>query len=90
MKEEIFCEYCDEELSEEKGELSHGCLRCHYDPRVYKIQKLTQELADAREVIAFYGEELNWNYDEIERSDSRDGGGKRAREFLTKYPEDKK
>jgi hypothetical protein len=37
------CPYCDKELSEEKGEMAHGCLDCHYDPRVEKIWDLTEE-----------------------------------------------
>jgi hypothetical protein len=44
-KQEIhFCEYCEKELSEEKGELAHGCLNCHYAPWVYKIDKLRKAL----------------------------------------------
>lgn len=58
----IFCEYCEEELSEEKGELAHGCLRCHYDPRVDKIKHLEAQLKEASEVIGFYGDPKSWLY----------------------------
>lgn len=57
---EILCKYCDKELSEEKGELAHGCLDCHYDPRADKIDLLNRRLKEAEEVIAYYANYSTW------------------------------
>jgi hypothetical protein len=89
-----FCNYCDKELSEEKGELAHGCLNCHYDPRVEKIKQLEQRLKEAEEVVAFYADVKSWdNANELDFEIcivkdyvcEDNTGGLRAREYQAKH-----
>jgi len=39
----IYCDYCHKELSEAKGELAHGCLVCHGEPWVDRIDNLEKQ-----------------------------------------------
>lgn len=55
----FYCEYCDKELSEEKGELAHGCLHCHGTPWVDKIFWLNKSITQKDARIAELGHELN-------------------------------
>jgi hypothetical protein len=46
------CRHCLKELSEEKGETVHGCLDCHYCPKVNKIYSLELQLMRAQGAIS--------------------------------------
>ena len=53
-----FCGYCDKILSKEKGELEHGCLDCHGDIRVERIdameniiKRLKAQLKEAENIM---------------------------------------
>lgn len=87
-------------MSEEKGELAHGCLTCHYAPWVDKIKSLEARLKEAEEVLGFYADEKSWESDEyssykelINSSDIENNfklnrgyvGGKRARKYQNKW-----
>jgi len=39
----IYCDYGHKELSEAKGELAHGCLVCHGEPWVDRIDNLEKQ-----------------------------------------------
>ena len=62
-----YCQDCDKELSEEKGEHAHGCLDCHGTVPSDKLFWLRKELSELKEVLReakimaeFYGDVENW------------------------------
>jgi hypothetical protein len=42
--EVYYCEYCDKELSHDKGEVLHGCLDCCHDIRCERIRFLQSKV----------------------------------------------
>lgn len=52
MKEEtLLCKYCDKELSEEKGEIAHGCIDCCVNPLTEKLRYTNKTIDLQRQVI---------------------------------------
>ncbi len=77
----VYCQDCDKELSEERGEYAHGCLDCHGAIPSEKLFWLRKELASLKE-------ELKEARKAIKTASTQPYVGMVwLSEFLKKYPE---
>jgi len=55
---EVICNYCGKTLSKEKGEIDHGCLTCHGQPYVHRIDALKEQVMNLVMLAEYKGKKI--------------------------------